>query len=67
VLAAGNSDNPAVFMELWVDGVKRVQYGSTSEMRATLTLAPGLHRLGIYAIDAAAIKSHIDTHVLVVK
>lgn len=67
VLAAGNSDNPAVFMELWVDGVKRVQYGSTSEMRATLDLAPGLHRLGIYAIDAAAIKAHVDTYVLVVK
>ena len=65
VLAAGKSDNPAVFMELWVDGVKRVGYGSTSELRATLNLTPGWHRFGYYAIDAAAIKAHQVAYVFV--
>jgi hypothetical protein len=65
VLAAGTSDNPAVFMELWVDGVKRAGYGSTSELRATLNLTPGVHRLSYYAIDAAEIKAHLVTYVLV--
>lgn len=65
VLAAGRSVNPAVFMELWVDGVKQVQYGSTSEMRATLNLTHGWHRLGFYAIDAAANKAHEVRYVFV--
>ncbi|HEX6770779.1 MAG TPA: VCBS repeat-containing protein [Acidobacteriaceae bacterium] len=65
VLAAGKSVDPAVFMELWVDGVKQVQYGSTSEMRATLDLTPGWHRLGFYAIDAAAIRAHEVRYVFV--
>jgi hypothetical protein len=65
VLAAGTSDNPAVFMELWVDGIKRVGYGSTNQLRATLTLNPGWHRFGYYAIDAAAIKAHFVTYVFV--
>jgi hypothetical protein len=65
VLAGGKSDNPAVFMELWVDGVKRVGYGSTSELRATLNLTPGWHRFGYYAIDAAAIKAHEVAYVFV--
>jgi hypothetical protein len=58
ILADGTSENPAVFMELWVDGVKRVGYGSTNELRATLNLTPGVHRLGYWAIDAAHIKTH---------
>jgi hypothetical protein len=65
ILADGTSENPAVFMELWVDGVKRVGYGSTHELRATLNLAPGVHRLGYYAIDAAGIKAHRVTHITV--
>lgn len=65
ILADGTSENPAVFMELWVDGVKRVGYGSTHELRATLNLAPGVHRLGYYAIDAAGIKAHRVTYIAV--
>ena len=65
ILADGTSQNPAVFMELWVDGVKRVGYGSTNELRATLTLSPGVHRLGYYAIDAAHIKTHRVTYIAV--
>lgn len=65
VLAAGTSENPAVFMELWVDGVKRVGYGSTHELRASLDLTPGWHRLSYYAIDAAEIKVHRVTSVFV--
>ena len=65
ILADGTSQNPAVFMELWVDGVKRVGYGSSNELRATLTLSPGVHRLGYYAIDAAHIKVHRVTYITV--
>jgi hypothetical protein len=52
-------------MELWVDGVKRVGYGSTHELRATLDLAPGVHRLSYFAIDAAGIKAHKVTYIAV--
>jgi hypothetical protein len=53
VLADGQLSNPAVYMELWVDGKKRIGYGSTHELRGTLTLASGAHSLVYYAYDAA--------------
>jgi hypothetical protein len=56
VLAAGNADNPAVYMELWVDGKRVTGYGSTSDLRTSVTLAPGMHNLGFIAIDAAGNK-----------
>ena len=33
VLAEGTNSNTTVYMELWVDGVKRLGYGSTHELR----------------------------------
>jgi hypothetical protein len=56
VLAAANVDNPAVYIELWVDGKRVIGYGSTNELRTSLTLTPGSHTLGFVAIDAAGIK-----------
>ena len=56
VLAAGNVDNPAVYMEMWVDGNKAAGFGSTNELRTNLTLAAGRHSLGFFAIDAAGNK-----------
>ena len=56
VLAAGNVDNPAVYMELWVDGNKIAGFGSTNELRTNLTLTSGKHTLGFFAIDAAGNK-----------
>lgn len=56
VLAAGNVDNPAVYMELWVDGKRVTGYGSTDELRTAVTLTPGRHALGFVAIDAAGNK-----------
>ncbi|KAA6459776.1 VCBS repeat-containing protein [Acidobacteria bacterium AB60] len=56
VLAAGNVDNPAVYLELWVDGARVAGYGSTNELRTTITLTPGRHALGFVAIDAAGNK-----------
>jgi hypothetical protein len=56
VLATGNVDNPAVYMELWVDGKRVTGYGSTDELRTSVTLTPGRHSLGFVAIDAAGNK-----------
>jgi hypothetical protein len=38
VLADAQLSNPAVYMELWVDGKKTISYGSTQELRGTLSL-----------------------------
>jgi hypothetical protein len=56
VLAAANVDNPAVYIELWVDGKRVIGFGSTNELRTSLTLTSGKHNLGFVAIDAAGIK-----------
>lgn len=56
MLAAANVDNPAAYMELWVDGKKVTGYGSTDELRTTVPVSPGRHNLGFVAIDAAGIK-----------
>jgi hypothetical protein len=43
-------------MELWVDGKRVMGFGSTNELRTSLTLTSGKHNLGFVAIDAAGIK-----------
>jgi FG-GAP-like repeat len=53
VLAAANVDNPAVYLELWVDGKRVTGYGSTDTLRTSVTLTPGRHNIGVVAIDAA--------------
>ncbi len=53
VLAAGMADNPAVYMQLWIDGKPVTGYGSTDTLRTTVTLPPGQHNLGVLAIDAS--------------
>ena len=53
VLADAQLSNPAVYMELWVDSKKTISYGSTHELRGTLSLTPGKHRLVYYAYDDA--------------
>jgi hypothetical protein len=40
-------------------------YGSTQEVRATLSLSPGVHRLGYYTIDVAHIKVHRVAYITV--
>jgi hypothetical protein len=65
VLAAGNLNNPAVYMELWVDGTRTIGYGSTHELRTSLTLTPGRHALTFYAIDVAGNKVSKSTTVTV--
>ena len=65
VLAAATNPNPTIYMELWVDGVKRFAYGSTHELRGTLTLAPGSHRFTYFSSDAAGIRNQLVTYVTV--
>lgn len=65
VLADANNDNPTVYMELWVDGVRRIGYGSTHELRTTLTLAPGTHQFAYYSADAAGNKNSLVKNVTV--
>ena len=65
VLASATNDNPAVYMELWVDGVKRIGYGSTHELRATLSLAPGNHRFVFFSSDAAGGQINVVSNVTV--
>lgn len=65
VLAAGTNDNPTVYMELWVDGVKQIGSGGTHELRTTLTLPTGVHRFAYFAIDAAGLKTSFKTNVTV--
>jgi hypothetical protein len=65
VLAAGTNPNPTVYMELWVDGVKKLGYGSTHELRGTLNLAAGTHRFTYFSYDAAGIGNTLDTSVVV--
>jgi hypothetical protein len=65
ILAAATNPNPTVYMELWVDGVKRVGYGSTNELNTTLTLTPGTHRLAFFSSDAAGIKNALYSSVTI--
>jgi len=65
VLAAGMNTNPTVYMELWVDGFKKVGYGSTHELRGTFNLATGTHRFIYFSFDAAGIRNMLDTSVVV--
>jgi hypothetical protein len=50
VKAAGNSPPGVKRMELWVDGFKRAQNFS-DQLRATISLALGTHRVTVVAID----------------
>jgi hypothetical protein len=52
-------------MELWVDGKKRISYGSTHELRGTLTLTQGQHRLVYYAYDEAGNQLSKATYITV--
>ncbi len=63
VLVEGTNTNPTVFMELWVDGSKVIGYGSTYELRDTLTLMPGSHQFDYYSADAAGDKNMLQTNV----
>ena len=65
VLADANNPNPTVYMELWVDGVKRIGYGSTHELRTTLTLSAGTHQFAYFSADAAGNKNSLITNVKV--
>lgn len=65
VLADGTNTNPTVYMELWVDGVRRFGYGSTHELRGTLTLSPGMHQFSFFSIDAAGLKNSLAYNVKV--
>ena len=65
VLADGTNTNPTVYMELWVDGTKMVGYGSTNELRATFTLAPGTHQFDYFSADAAGDKNENEAYVTV--
>jgi hypothetical protein len=65
VLADANNTNPTVYMELWVDGVKRMGYGSTHELRGTLTLTPGSHQFAIFSADAAGLENSLVYNVKV--
>lgn len=65
ILAAATNPNPTVYMELWVDGVKRVGYGSTNELNTTLTMTPGTHKLAFFSSDAAGIKNALYSSVTV--
>ena len=65
VLADANNANPTVYMELWVDGVKRVGYGSTHELRTTLTLSAGTHQFAYFSADAAGNKNSLIKNVKV--
>ena len=50
VKASGNSPVGVKRLELWVDGVKRYQAWN-DQLRRTLTLTPGKHRLVVIAVD----------------
>jgi hypothetical protein len=50
VRAAGNSPSGIKRMELWVDGIKRGQL-LDDQLRWTLTLSAGTHKLTIVAVD----------------
>ncbi len=58
VLAAGNVDNPAVYMELWVDGKRVTSYGSTDELRTTLSLNIGPPQAGFRGHRCSRHQSH---------
>jgi hypothetical protein len=64
-VADAQLSNPAVYMELWVDGKKRISYGSTHELRGTLTLTQGQHRLVYYAYDEAGNQLSKATYITV--
>jgi hypothetical protein len=51
VRASGNSPVGIQRLELWVDGVKKFQT-LNDQLRKTLTLSPGTHRLVVVAVDA---------------
>jgi hypothetical protein len=65
VVADANNPNPTVYMELWVDGVRRIGYGSTHELRTTLTLGVGTHQFAYFSADAAGNKNGLITNVKV--
>lgn len=65
VLAAGANPNPTVYMELRVDGVRQLGYGSTSELRGTITVPAGTHRFDYYSADAAGIRNSLSTTVTI--
>jgi hypothetical protein len=50
VKAAGNSPAGVKRMELWVDGHKRFEEWN-DQLRATVSLAPGKHRIVVEAVD----------------
>lgn len=65
VLADATNVNPTVYMDLYVDGVKKISYGSTHELRGSFTLAPGTHQFIYHSADAAGIRNELSTPVTV--
>ena len=43
-------------MEVWIDGVKKYTETSGTTLNTTLSLAPGSHRFGVFAVNTAGTK-----------
>jgi Bacterial Ig domain len=56
VQAAATITGTLARMELWVDGAKKYTETSSKTLNTSISLAPGSHRFGVFAVNTAGTK-----------